>query len=439
MVPQEHDLSAMIKRLSYLTGATCLLLALVISLSSCSRITMKRIDTTQDYRALGYPDQRKIARDSRGNLYVAYRKHFRANQKNLYHIFVAKSNDQGASWQILNLGQPIETTGDYMQRVPSIVVDTNDIIHVAWYGQDSRYNGENERQIKYTRSLDGGVSWQPWQNVAPVDGYQGQALWQEHPSMVVNGDQVYIAWQGLDPNNEKASQVRVVRSDDRGATWRPAVVVHSEQRGNRSRPSIIVAPDGQHLWLLAYGGSGTPQQIVWSESFDRGESWTTWQTIAPSPNDQRHLSAALDAQGQLHVVWREISQVDQAQIYYSRLNTDGWLPARAIRPNNRQQSFPSITIGTRGAVWVVWSETEQPIKLPEDDPQTGTIVIFKLQDDAWQEIQAPFEQSGANLYPSLRASDAFQPGAIDLVWLQREDSPNDLPWNIFYSTIPTNW
>lgn len=438
MVPQEHDLRVMIKRLASAGLLASLLLLSLFLYTSCSVMPVKRIDITQDYRALGYPDQRKIARDSQGNLYVAYRKHFRADQKNLYHIFVAKSNDQGANWQILNLGQPIEQTGDFMQRVPTIAIDKNDIIHVAWYGQDSHYSGENERQIKYTRSLDGGVTWQAWQNVAPVDGYQDESLWQEHPSLAVSGNRVYIAWQGLDPNNTKASQVRVVRSDDKGASWQSALLVHSGERGNRSRPSLIAAPDGERLWLVAYGGVGTPQQIVWSESHDHGQSWSNWQTVAPSPNDQRHVSGALDAQGQLHIVWREQVSPDLAQVRYSVLGKNGWFPASTIRPNKLNQAFPSISMGLAGTVWVVWSETEQPIKLPDDDPQDGKIALMRLRNDLWEHIDVPFEQTGANLYPSLRATDPFQPGPIELVWLQVENSQNQQALKLLYSLIVSN-
>jgi hypothetical protein len=438
MVPQEHPLRVMIKRLGSAGLLASLLLLLLFFYTSCSVMPVKRIDTTQDYRALGYPDQRKIARDSKGNLYVAYRKHFRVNQKNLYHIFVAKSNDQGKNWQILNLGQPIEQIGDFMQRVPSLAIDTNDIIHVAWYGQDSRYSGENERQIKYTRSLDGGLSWQAWQNVAPIDGYQGESLWQEHPSLAVNGRQVYITWQGLDPSNTKASQVRIVRSDDSGATWQAAVLVQAGERGNRSRPSLNISRDGQRLWLVAYGGVGVPQQIVWSESRDRGQSWSTWQAVAPSPNDQRHVSAALDAQGQLHIVWREALGPELAQIRYSVLDENGAYPPSTIRPNNLNQSFPSLAVGLAGTVWVVWSETEESIKLPDDDPQGGKIALMRLRNGLWEAIDLRFEQTGANLYPSLRPTDAFQPGPVELVWLQADPPQNQQALNLLYSVIASN-
>ena len=88
---------------------------LMVTLGSTSTIA----DSTSDDKGLGYPDGRKIARDATGNLYIAYRKKYRAESALAYHIFVAKSIDNGATWTVLNRNRPIETIGDYTQRVPS--------------------------------------------------------------------------------------------------------------------------------------------------------------------------------------------------------------------------------------------------------------------------------------------------------------------------------
>src|SRR5215212_3190214 len=66
------------------------------------------VDHTEDGLALGYPDSRKMIRDSRGNLYVAYRKKFKQVSSTFYHIFVAKSTNAGATWTVLNNNRPIE-------------------------------------------------------------------------------------------------------------------------------------------------------------------------------------------------------------------------------------------------------------------------------------------------------------------------------------------
>jgi hypothetical protein len=140
------------------------------------------VDISEDDKTLGYPDQRKIAIDSQGRLYVAYRKQFRVLGALTYHIFVSRSDD-GRTWTVLNNGEPVEQTGPYTQRVPAIVI-AHDVIHLVWYGGDGNNTGSNQRQIKYVQSTDAGATWSPWVNLAEVPGYaEPQRLWQEHPCM----------------------------------------------------------------------------------------------------------------------------------------------------------------------------------------------------------------------------------------------------------------
>jgi len=404
----------------------------LIMLAQCSLPTMKQIDTTEDYRALGYPDQRKIARDSQGNLYVAYRKKFKATNDTTYHIFVAKSTNNGAAWQVLNDNRPIEQTGDYMQRVPTIAIDGQNVIHIAWYGQDAQNTGENQRQVKYVRSTDGGASWSQWVNVGEVQGYDGQRLWQEHPTLAVSGANVYIAWQGLDPDNPKSSQVRLAHSTNGGQSWDPWRSVNSTTRGNRSRPTIVATADGKRLMILAYGGVGPPQQIVWTASSDGGKEWTAWQPVAPSEGDQRHASLALDSRGRAHALWRQATNTGNAEVVYSAFDSHTWSAPIAVQPSKGNQFFPSIAISGDDTVWAAWTASDETAKLPEDDPQSGTVVVAnKLPDGSWHVLQPPSDQQGVNLYPSLRWGEYNNGGNVDLVWLHQSGDS----WQVMFSAL----
>jgi hypothetical protein len=179
------------------------------------------VDMTEDYKALGYTDNRKLVRDDDDNLYIAYRKKWQGQ----YRIFIAKSTDQGKRWQVLNGNKPIETVGGYTQRVPSFAIgrnskDDGNFLHLVWYGNDREHPG-NERQIKYLRlttagqrSADGCCDLNV--NVA---GYNGQRLWQEHPAIYVNGSNVYIVWEGRDataPNAKIKFRLNMDSKEPRG-------------------------------------------------------------------------------------------------------------------------------------------------------------------------------------------------------------------------------
>ncbi len=382
-----------------------------------------QVDRTQDYRGLGYTDQRKLARDSAGNLYLVYRKKHRIDGRLRYHIFVARSADEGGSWTVLN-DMPIERVGDYVQRVPAIAVGATDAIHVVWYGNDPDNAGENERQIKYARSDDGGASWSRWINVAAVGGYDGQRLWQEHPCICAHGDAIFLAWQGLDTTYRAASQAKFVASLDGGRSWGAWRNV-SPADGNRSRPTLVATADGARLYMLAYGDMGGRQQIVWTVSRDGGESWAPWAAVAPADADQRHVSAAVDPRDGLHAVWRQADAAGRARIYYAGYDGRAWsagAPIGAGRPAH--QLFPSLTVAA-DRLWVVWTETTRPFGYPADDPADGQLwYASKPLGGDWS-APARLAASGERaIYASLRRNDPRGDEAIDLVWLSNDGGPN---------------
>jgi len=63
--------------LSHIWRRLSVLLVATLTLAGCaSTVTMGQFDRSEDIRTLGYSDQRKLARDSSGALFAAYRKKF---------------------------------------------------------------------------------------------------------------------------------------------------------------------------------------------------------------------------------------------------------------------------------------------------------------------------------------------------------------------------
>lgn len=387
-------------------------------------------DRSEDNRTLGYPDQRKVVRDSRGALFMAYRKKFRQGNDLDYHIFVARSDDNGATWAIVNGGLPIEATGDHNQRAPAIAIDARDALHVTWYGNDADHSGENDRQIKYVRSADGGATWSPWVNVAEVAGYTNQRLWQEHPGIAVSDTTVYIIWQGLD-EQFRASQAKLAISRDNGATWQPWQNISPVAGRNRSRPTLAVSGAGR-LFALAYGSleADGPQQIVWTTSSDDGASWQPWAAVAPTADDQRHVSVALDAGGLPRAVWRQGRANNPTQVLYSAFDGSAWSKPAHVAPNALAwQLFPSIALAGN-TVWVAWTESPQNPGFPEDDPQTGAaMLVHSKPGNAWSAASTVAE---AGVYASLRAGRNAHGDAIDVVWI---DPAGEGEFGLHHATV----
>ncbi len=403
------------------------------------------VDTTQDVKAMGYPDGRKVVRDRAGDLYVAYRKKFKQEQLTAYHIFVAKSHDNGTTWQVLNHGQPIEKVGDYNQRVPAIAIDDQQMIHVVWYGKDAQHNGSEENQIKYVRSSDGGNSWSAWRNIAPVSGYGGQSLWQEHPIIYVDTSHpntegtLYVAWEGRDTYYTNTSQVKLIKSVDRGDSWSTWVNVVPGQ-ANHSRPALVATPQGA-LYLFAYGRAGASQQILYTYSTDAGRRWQPWSRLAPSWQDQRHLSVDADSQGNLHVVWRQAPDQffgeGEARIHYTYFDGEWWRPPIQVAPTAEgAQTFPSIGIDQHDAVWITWSATEEPYAFPNDAPEAGTIAYRVKTDAGWSDC-ITLLAAGHDIYASLGRRNGIGQGDMGLIWLANQAAGKQIRFATL--TLPTHF
>jgi hypothetical protein len=394
------------------------------------------VDETADYRALGYPDQRKIVRDSKGNLYVAYRKKDRSRESGCYHIFVSRSTDGGASWSVVNGNAPIEQADDCTQRVPAIAVDARDALHVVWYGKDSEHTGENDRQIKYTHSTDGGVSWSDWVNIAEVKGYADQTLWQEHPTIYLSGSAIYVAWQGPDANSPTAPQIKLTRSLDGGQTWEHWRNISPRNRSNHSRPTIVGNRAGDQLYILAYGEVDSTQQIIWTSSTDSGNTWSAWSAVTPIAADQRHVSAVIDSHDQLHAIWRQIDQNGIARIEYASYAGHAWSDPVPLAPNSSAyQFFPSLAVTSDDTLWATWTESDSAAGAPEDDPEKGQIAYAsKPPGAAWGARTSVPAASGIGIYASLRWGQYNNGGNVDLIWLERVDTNH---WRIRHTTLGT--
>jgi len=386
------------------------------------------VDQTQQIKSMGYTDSRKVVRDRAGNLCVAYRKKFKLHFETAYHIFVATSRDDGLTWTVLNNNRPIADVGDFNQRVPSIAIDRQDRLHVVWYGADATSATGDENQIKYVYSTDGGATWSTWRNIAPVAGYAGQERWQEHPTIFVSDDQtVSIVWAGRDEWYQRAAQIKLTQSYDGGRSWTPWRNIAPTQY-SRSRPSLVAK--GDTFYAFAYGSRGGIQQILYTISTDGGQQWSPWQQVAASTQDQRHVSAAIDQRGTVHIVWRQPpfraaqDEGRNSQIYYASFDGAIWsAPIRVGSHGGSAQTYPSIAVDGECTVWITWLETSAPYDFPHDAPTTGAVYYVVKNDQGWSQ-PILFGAGGNNLYPSLRRDLTTTGQNVDVVWVDAQPDGN---------------
>ncbi len=403
------------------------------------------VNTVEDPKAMGYPDARKIVRDSSGSLYLAYRKKLGS----AYQVYVSKSTNGGASWTTSNGGNSVSAiAGACNQRVPSIAVDSLDVLHVVWYGLDSNCadSASNERQIKYSRSTDGGASWSAAQNIATVSGYNAtyvyngtvydQTYWQEHPVIYIDAaDKIYVVWEGRDAAHERIGQVKLIKSTNGGASWSSWINV-KETTSSQSRPTLVVDSNGK-IFVFSYSKlPGTSQiNIVYATSMDGGATFSAWAAVsATNSYDQRHISAAIDTGNKIHLVWRQRDAASPLKtvIKYSKYTSPSWsTPVTVSAASGKNQFFPSIA-NAYGSQFIVCTETADDSGFPSEEPTTGKIVLIKRAQGTTNWVKTDVTADGYNTWGSIRWSfNQINGGTVDVVY----STGSAAPYSVKYQSL----
>ncbi|MBN2429504.1 MAG: Ig-like domain-containing protein [Deltaproteobacteria bacterium] len=129
----------------------------------------------------------------------------------------------------------------------NIAVSESGIIHVVWKVPDvmTDPSGVNDG-IYYTRSIDGGLSFEPSIRVRDASGLPINSRSYIDPEIACSGvDNVYIAYPTSD------QQMEVVRSTDSGVSWEVPMVVGTA--GTLSEQKHITT-DGDNIYISANDG-----------------------------------------------------------------------------------------------------------------------------------------------------------------------------------------
>jgi hypothetical protein len=110
---------------------------------------------------------------------------FDADNKTTAQVKYSKSIDNGVTWSAWINIQPIAG-----QSSPSMTIDSNNNIHVVC---------ANGYKIQYTKSTDTGSTWSVWTNVAYINS---SGAYQSNPSIVIDSNNnIHVAWHGIDSSN----------------------------------------------------------------------------------------------------------------------------------------------------------------------------------------------------------------------------------------------
>ncbi|MFA5386929.1 MAG: hypothetical protein WC322_00850 [Candidatus Paceibacterota bacterium] len=377
------------------------------------------ISSSAENTSTAWGTQRKIVRDSNGNLHATYYKIISYAES----IFYAKSSDNGETWTETQL-----TSGESLQVLPSIAIDSNDHIHIVWIGTHSGSPLNLQvRYIKYT------TSWQSIENLTSDDSYEQVSA----PSIAIDSnDYVHIVWSGKH-SGSTYYQIRYIKYTD---SWQSVENLTSESY-HQYAPSLAV-DSNDYLHVAWYGTCASSTVYTQIRYIKYTTSWQSIETLTSGDYHQEVPSLAVDSKNYVHIAWLgNISGSSYDQIRYIKY-TDSWQSVENLTSDDSyDQQFPSIAIDGNNYLYVAWSGAYS------DSPTYKQIRYIK-NTGSWGSISNLTSASADQLHPVLiwenypltNGVELNQPvGGYAFVWVDdttvKYYASEDLEWspNVVYT------
>ena len=234
-------------------------------------------------------------------------------------------------------GTPVDVTpGDMIDDKQWLAVDDDwdspyvDNIYVSW----TRFNNDGSRDILFSRSIDGGVTYSAPRIVSGQEGF----VWPSHVETAPNGD-VYVGYH-TDTCGSPTATIEILRDTTGGAdliagnpvqkTSFASAVTCNVQTGNpptaipqtdfwmqgANGPYIVADPirPGQ-IYVVANDdpdndfSAGDPGDVVVARSTNDGQTWTV-NTVSKSPVGTLQVmpTGSIDQNGNFAVFWYDTQE-----------------------------------------------------------------------------------------------------------------------------------
>jgi hypothetical protein len=233
--------------------------------------------------------------------------------------------------------------------VNDIIIGRNNMVHLA-YGSD--YLGNDNGDIWYCRSEDGGLTWSSPININAFD-------WMDTGPVTSLGTDdfgyVYYACGDDWYNSAWTGETYFRRSQDDGATWDPQMAITRRENGDRC-PRLMC--DNAGGVYVVWNGYPSPNLLLFKYSTDHGSNWTPYYggitLMEDVPGMGIDYFAELDDYGFIHIVYSSTA-TGTTETYYMRIDTSGNIvvPSQIITPDDGYPSYPTGLALTGDQVCVV--------------------------------------------------------------------------------------
>jgi hypothetical protein len=310
------------------------------------------------------------------------------NNDNAYFVFleyggldegmgVVKTLDGGSSW--LSPVQASDTNG--FDDKETACVDANGNIYMMW----DHFPPETDTELVFTKSTNGGASFQPTQILG---------LWATHggiPYLTCTPNGTLFVSTIWDSNPVgPIDTIFFMKSQDFGASWTGPHQVNPPGFGEIAIITVCATDSNHHIYICFAAGSQSDKEVYVTKSVDGGSSWSTpVQVNDVTANMQRMVEMHIDANDNIHVAWLD-ARNNVWDIYYSysadggvtfsedvRITTQGF-PLSFTRPGD----YFTLRSGPTGKLYIVWTDgragTDQDIYFAKQDMAAPTISLTPL-------------------------------------------------------------
>ena len=235
------------------------------------------------------------------------------------------------------------------QRAPAIAVDRSDnlylLMSVATKPASERTPGS---QIFFTRSLDGGTSWDNFPATRNLSNSDGEAFGPSVAVTKVGKPKVYVVYHDNEPG---VTQAFLIASKKGTKFKKPRNITPHD--GGAFAPRIAL--DSEQSLNIVWGDTLNNKRVVFTRSTDAGGTFTDLLDISRSSGDAFEPEIAVGEDDAINVSWEDNASGSYA-IMYSRSSDGGATFSTPIQVSkgtgNARESYIAAADGLIHVVWV---------------------------------------------------------------------------------------
>lgn len=401
-----------------------------------------------------------MALDKYGGIYVVFQSWEPGPHRNIYFL---RSTDGGNNFSdsVLVIDTP------YGQQRPSIAVDSSgQNIFVAWDDQRNSNPPEVDYDIYFSKSMDGGMTFQPSIRVNDTDT---SISWQQNPSIgcTRSGNTIYVAW---DDERNQTRDVYFSRSVDGGQSFETNILVNDTTGtppSSQREPSLCVAKSGTIYIVWQDLRYGDYYQVYCDKSINGGASFNQDVEVSDDSCPATTPSICTNDSDFVYVAWRDARDVwvTGHDIYFSFSNDSGNTFSPDVRVNDLAGTVSAwdwnanVTANNAGKVFVAWdtdrhaplttlldiySATGQYVGVEEYDndnvletpvqitpnPFRKTLSIRWSNTDVHEEIAINIYDISGQLVKAIT-----KPASNYIIWAGNDDAGGHLPAGVYFCDI----